>query len=42
MTEAEIKALIEQTVSTYTSQIAEINECKKECDEKIQTGSDIP
>ena len=35
MTEAEIKSLIEQTVSTYTSQIAEINECKKECDEKI-------
>ena len=36
MNDAEIKALVEQTVSTYTSHITEINECKKECDEKVE------
>lgn len=36
MNDAEIKALVEQTVSTYTSHITEMNECKKECDEKIE------
>ena len=35
MNEAEIKALIEQTVSTYTNQIAEINQCKSDCESKI-------
>lgn len=35
MNEAEIKALIEQTVSAYTNQIAEINQCKAECESKI-------
>ena len=36
MNDAEIKALVEQTVSTYTSHITEMNECKKECDEKVE------
>ena len=36
MTEAEIKALVEQTVSAYTNHTSEINECKKECDEKVK------
>lgn len=36
MNDAEIKSLIEQTVSAYTGHIAEINECKKECDEKVE------
>lgn len=36
MNDAEIKALVEQTVSTYTSHITEINGCKKECDEKVE------
>ena len=35
MNEAEIKALIEQTVSTYTNQIAEINQCKSDCESKV-------
>ena len=35
MTDAEIKALVEQTVSTYTNQTAEINQCKSECESKI-------
>lgn len=35
MTDVEIKALIEQTVSTYTNQIAEINQCKSDCESKI-------
>lgn len=36
MTDLEIKALVEQTVSTYTNQIAEMNECKKQCDDKVE------
>ena len=36
MTEAEIKALVKQTVSAYTNHNSEINECKKECDEKVK------
>lgn len=36
MNETEIKALIEQTVSAYTNHTSEINECKKECDEKVK------
>lgn len=35
MTDAEIKALVEQTVSVYTNQISEINQCKTECEAKI-------
>lgn len=35
MNVAEIKALIEQTVSAYTNQISEINQCKTDCDNKI-------
>ena len=35
MTDAEIKALIEQTVSIYTNQVAEINQCKADCESKI-------
>lgn len=36
MDEAKITALIEQTVSVYTNHTSEINECKKECDEKVK------
>ena len=36
MDEAKITALIEQTVSAYTNHTSEINECKKECDEKVK------
>lgn len=36
MTDVEIKALVEQTVSAYTNHTSEINECKKECDEKVK------
>lgn len=36
MTEAEIKVLVEQTVSAYTNHTSEINECKNECDEKVK------
>lgn len=35
MNETEIKALIEQTVSAYTNQTAEINQCKADCDKEI-------
>ena len=35
MNEAEIKALIENTVAVYTNQVAEINQCKTECEAKI-------
>ena len=35
MNDAEIKALVDQTVSTYTNQVAEINQCKEECENKI-------
>ena len=36
MTDLEIKTLIEQTVSTYTHQIVEMNENKKQYDEKVK------
>lgn len=36
MTEAEIKALIEQVVSTYTNQVAKINECENDCKDKVE------
>lgn len=35
MTEAEVRTLVEQTVSTYTNQIAEINQCKNDCENKV-------
>ena len=35
MTEAEIKALVEQTVSTYTNAEVEINQCKEDCEKQI-------
>lgn len=35
MTESEVKTLIEQTVSAYTNQVAEINQCKADCEAKI-------
>lgn len=35
MNDVEIKALIEQTVSTFTNHTAEINQCKADCDKKI-------
>jgi len=35
MTEAEIKALVEQTVSAYTNAEVEINQCKEDCDKKV-------
>lgn len=35
MTEAEIKALVEQTVSTYTNAEVEINQCKEDCAKQI-------
>ena len=35
MTEAEIKALVEQTVNEMSKHAAEINECKQECEAKI-------
>lgn len=35
MNDAEMKALIEQTVSVYTNQIAEINQCKADCETQI-------
>lgn len=35
MTDAEIKALVEQTVSAYTNQTSEINQCKTDCESKI-------
>lgn len=35
MTEAEIKALVEQTVSTYTNAEVEINQCKADCEKLI-------
>lgn len=36
MTDVEIKALIEQTVSEYTNQTAEINQCKEEKNAEIK------
>ena len=36
MTDVEIKNLVEQVVSTYTNHISEINECKKEYEDKIE------
>lgn len=35
MTESEIKALVEQTVSTMTNCTSEINECKEDCEKKV-------
>lgn len=35
MTEAEIKALVDQTVSTYTNAEVEINQCKEDCAKQI-------
>ena len=35
MTEAQIKALVEQTVSTYTNAEVEINQCKEDCEKQI-------
>ena len=35
MTEAEIKALVEQTVSAYTNAEVEINQCKEDCAKQI-------
>ena len=35
MTESEVKTLIEQTVSAYTNQVAEINQVKADCEAKI-------
>lgn len=35
MTEAEIKALVDQTVSTYTNAEVEINQCKEDCARQI-------
>lgn len=35
MTEAEIKALVEQTVNEMSTHTAEINECKSDCEAKI-------
>ena len=35
MTDVEIKELVEQTVSIYTNQVAEINQCKADCENKI-------
>lgn len=36
MTDVEIKALVEQTVSTYTNHTSEINQCKEDCDKQIK------
>lgn len=36
MDEAKITALIEQTVSAYTNHTAEINQCKTDCDKKVE------
>lgn len=41
MTDAEIKALVEQTVSTYTNHTSEINECKSTCDKKVEELNEI-
>ena len=35
MTESEIKALVEQTVSAMTNCTSEINECKEDCEKKV-------
>lgn len=35
MTEAEIKALVEQTVSEFANVTAEMNECRQDCENKI-------
>lgn len=35
MTDVEVKAIVEQTVSTYTAQIEEINQCKTECESRV-------
>jgi hypothetical protein len=35
MTEAEIKALVSETISTYKNVESEINECKEDCDKQI-------
>lgn len=35
MNENEIKNLVEQTIATFTNHTSEINECKKECDKKV-------
>lgn len=37
MDETKITALIEQTISAYTKQTAEINEYKKQCDNEVET-----
>lgn len=36
MTEAEIKALVSQSISDFTNQEAEINKCKEECQTEIE------
>lgn len=35
MTETEVRTIVEQTVSTYTNQASEINQCKAECETKV-------
>lgn len=35
MTENEIKAIVEQTVSTLSAHVAELNQCKADCETKI-------